>query len=68
MLEKIAFVGVLKVNDENSGIRIRNHKSEVRSRGSGSESKCYRSAALTKGMKKLSLPLQKFKTSQILCL
>ncbi len=36
----------MKVNDENSRIRIRNHQSEVWIRGSGSTPKCHGSATL----------------------
>jgi hypothetical protein len=50
LVKKIVFVGVLKVNDENSRIRFRIHKSEAWIRGSrsGSTPKCHGSATLIK--------------------
>jgi hypothetical protein len=50
--KKIVFVGVLKVNDENSRIRI--HWSEARIRGSGSVPKCHGSTTLLKTYLKTS--------------
>ncbi len=45
-LDPAFFVGVLKVNDENSRIRIRIHYSEAWIRGPGSTPKCHGSATL----------------------
>jgi hypothetical protein len=43
---KLVFVGVLKVNDENSRVRSRIHESEAWIRGSGSTTKCHGSGTL----------------------
>jgi hypothetical protein len=64
------FVGVLKVNDENSRIRIqiRIHYSEawIRGSGSGSTPKCYRSAKLQKTFDK-EQKTEKQKTKKYFC-
>jgi hypothetical protein len=46
--QKWFFVGILKVNDEKSRIRIRIHYSESWIRGSGSTPKCHGSGTLQK--------------------
>jgi hypothetical protein len=53
--KNLFFVGVLKVNDENSRIRIRIYYSEAWIRGSGSTPKCHGSGTLTCKGKKLIL-------------
>jgi hypothetical protein len=50
-LQKLFFVGVLKVNDENSRILIQIHLSEAWIPGSGSTPKCHGSVTLLERLK-----------------
>jgi hypothetical protein len=49
-VKKLVFAGILKVNDENSRIRIQYSEAWIRGSGSGSTPKCHGSATLAQGL------------------